>query len=414
MDDEPVWQWPAWKFGMKRDDLFTKLHDKYNTLSTPIQDREAFHHDVYEISSLASSKDEFHRLLADRKQQRLDELNRGLESASVEIIANPTLIGTEQWQYALQLFRARSLDSLVRYFSSYLPESHPWHSDVETDTETNSVRSDISNSRASSISSTDTDVNVNAGCGDATTIYLTDKVTLEPFPISTNVSSNTPLSPPSSTADDDSTVVSPTDLESHHDYLISHPTPSSRSMSFSGSESGRFCPHDLPRFEDCDDDEASEASEDPASPSTDMTDLDFVPIAHDDKDISTEHSDSQDTQSDAAAIAHSPSQCQPYDTCGGNVANGMDEDPDTPTPRPFLSSHDTSYITAKLSQQNRRSPSPSPKNRDQRRCPRTKRREATPPQVARSPCELLSRIQKPLTDTMRTRLTARKRIPTEL
>lgn len=398
---------------MKRDDLFTKLHDKYNTLSTPIQDPEAFHHDVFEISSLASSKDEFHRLLADRKQQRLDELNRGLESASVEIIANPTLIGTEQWQYALQLFRARSLDSLVRYFSSYLPESHPWHSDVETDAETNSVRSDISNSSASSMSSTDTDVNVNAGRGDATTFYLTDKVTHEPLTISTNA----PLSPPSSSADDDSTVVSPTDLESHHDYPIGHPTPSSRSMSFSGSESGRFCHHHLPRYEDCDDDddEASEVSEDPASPSTDMTDLDLVPISHDDKDISTEHSDSQDTQSDAAAIAHPPSQCRPHDTCDDTVADdGVDEDLDTPTPRPLLSSHETSYITAKLSQQNRRSPSPSPKNRDQRRYPRTKRREATPPQVARSPCELLSRIQKPLTDPVRTRLTARKRIPTEL
>ncbi|CAI4218544.1 unnamed protein product [Parascedosporium putredinis] len=89
--DDPGWSWPAWKFGMKREDLTTKLHDKYNTFPSSIQDPEAFHHDVFEI------------------------------------IAHPKLVGTEQWQYALQLFRTRSLDSLVRYFSSYLPESYLDH-----------------------------------------------------------------------------------------------------------------------------------------------------------------------------------------------------------------------------------------------------------------------------------------------
>ncbi|KAI5865705.1 hypothetical protein GGS23DRAFT_553863 [Durotheca rogersii] len=125
--DDPGWSWPAWKFGMKREELFTKLHDQYNTIAFSIQDPEAFHHDVFEISATANTTDEFHRLLADRKQQRLDELNQSLESASVEIIANPSLIGTRQWEHALQLFRTRSMDSLVRYFASYLPDDHPWH-----------------------------------------------------------------------------------------------------------------------------------------------------------------------------------------------------------------------------------------------------------------------------------------------
>ncbi|ORY55874.1 uncharacterized protein BCR38DRAFT_297361, partial [Pseudomassariella vexata] len=125
--DDPGSSWPAWKFGMKRDELFTKLHDQYNTFPSSIQDPEAFHHDVYEISNTASTTAEFHHLLADRKDQRLRELNNSLESASLEIIANPKLIGTEQWQHALQLFRTKSLDSLVRYFASYLPEDHSWH-----------------------------------------------------------------------------------------------------------------------------------------------------------------------------------------------------------------------------------------------------------------------------------------------
>ncbi|KAI2469574.1 hypothetical protein F4781DRAFT_393949 [Annulohypoxylon bovei var. microspora] len=129
--DDPGWSWPAWKFGMKREELFTKLHDQYNTIAFSIQDPEAFHHDVYEISNAASCADEFHRLLADRKQLRLNELNQSLESASVEIIANPNLIGTHQWQFAIQLFRTRSLDSLVRYFASYLPDDHPWHQSTD-------------------------------------------------------------------------------------------------------------------------------------------------------------------------------------------------------------------------------------------------------------------------------------------
>ncbi|KAH6884975.1 hypothetical protein B0T10DRAFT_493076 [Thelonectria olida] len=106
---------------MKREDLFTKLHGQYNTYPSPIQDPNAFHHDIFEISHKADSAAEFHHLARDRKQQRLRELNDALDSASFEIIANPRLIGTPHWQHAVQLFRTNSLDSLVRYFASYLP-----------------------------------------------------------------------------------------------------------------------------------------------------------------------------------------------------------------------------------------------------------------------------------------------------
>ncbi|KAI0474141.1 hypothetical protein GGR56DRAFT_696898 [Xylariaceae sp. FL0804] len=124
--DELDCSWPAWKFGMKREDLATKLHDQYNTIAFSIQDPDAFHHDVVEISHAACTTDEFHRLLDERKQLRLRELNDSLESASLEIISNPKLIGTQQWQLAVQLFRTRSFDSLVRYFSSYLPDDQGW------------------------------------------------------------------------------------------------------------------------------------------------------------------------------------------------------------------------------------------------------------------------------------------------
>ncbi|KAF3764267.1 hypothetical protein M406DRAFT_291320 [Cryphonectria parasitica EP155] len=134
MDDPPAWAepWPFWKFGLKQRDLNTTLHDRFNTITTPIQDSEAFHHDVFELSSKASDLAEFERMMEDRKALRLKELNGMLDDASFEIIGNPRLIGTEQWGLAIQLFRTKSLDSLVRYFSSYLPSDHPWHPDSDT------------------------------------------------------------------------------------------------------------------------------------------------------------------------------------------------------------------------------------------------------------------------------------------
>lgn len=112
---------------MKRDDLFTKLHDQYNTYQSSIQDPYAFYHDVFEISHEASSVAEFHYLICNRKYQRLCELNEALEFASLEIIGSPNLINTPQWECAVQLFRTNSLDSLVQFFTSYLSIDHHCH-----------------------------------------------------------------------------------------------------------------------------------------------------------------------------------------------------------------------------------------------------------------------------------------------
>lgn len=134
MDERAEWAepWPFWKFGLKQSDLHTTLHEKYNTIPSAIQDPEAFHHDVYELSTRADTRGEFEELMEERKMQRLKELNTMLEDASFEIIGCPRLIGTDQWVHAVQLFRTKSLDSLVRYFASYLPDDHPWHPDSDS------------------------------------------------------------------------------------------------------------------------------------------------------------------------------------------------------------------------------------------------------------------------------------------
>ncbi|KAK4174490.1 hypothetical protein QBC36DRAFT_39197 [Triangularia setosa] len=216
MDDpaETCWSWPHWKFGLRRDDLFTKLHDQYNTVPTPILDPEAFHHDVYEISNEASTADEFHSLLRERKQQRMRELNDSLESAAFEIIANPSLIGTDQWQHAVQLFRTKSLDSLVRYFSSYLPPDHPWYKDSASSSE---VGSSVDSFAPSHGSLFDDD--------DGLIMTMTD----EPLEFSTELDPVLPPSPRSMTMCSDSSVASP--IDDHHDYEAP-----SRTLSYSESE----------------------------------------------------------------------------------------------------------------------------------------------------------------------------------
>ncbi|KAH7175175.1 uncharacterized protein B0J16DRAFT_349657 [Fusarium flagelliforme] len=77
---------------MKTEDLFTKLHDQYKTYPAPIQDTEAFCHDISKISYEGQSTAEFDLLASHRRQQRLCELNKSHESASIEIIGNPNVI----------------------------------------------------------------------------------------------------------------------------------------------------------------------------------------------------------------------------------------------------------------------------------------------------------------------------------
>jgi len=233
--DDPCWSWPHWKFGLKREDLFTKLHEQYNTIPSSIQDPEAFHHDVYEISHEATSTDDFHRLLQDRKEQRLRELNESLESAAFEIIANPSLIGTDQWQYAVQLFRTKSLDSLVRYFASYLPSNHPWHKSASSSV------SDISSS-ADSLA-----ISHGSFFDDDGPIMTDEPLELE----SSSCNVVLPPSPRSMTTCSESLVNSPMDIP-HLEYDLNTLTPP-HTLSYSESEpdfqdedTSQPCDADLP------------------------------------------------------------------------------------------------------------------------------------------------------------------------
>lgn len=366
---------------MKREDLYSKLHDQYNTITSSIQDPEAFHHDVCEISHAASNPDEFHRLMADRKEQRLRELNETLESASLEIIANPTLIGTHQWQYALQLFRTKSLDSLVSYFSSYLPADHPWRS---SDADGHSEDGDALTTR-----STDSAVDVVDPFPSKPFLdeYDQEFLTDEPLTLSTIPASHLPPSPRSLTMYSNSSAASPIDL-SHGDYGL-HSWTSTRTPSFSESD-----PDVL---------------------------FQSGTLSHDEEDMETSQPDDSSVssvsmewearfRSDAAVRSegHGKSRNGPMAPAEreGQVAESTESE--TPTPRNEAEASD-SYISLRRTKSSISLGATSPLYthvlQEYARSSRKSRREGSrsPPRCARKTSPEIGRVRKPKSDPMRSR-----------
>lgn len=396
--DDPDLSWPAWKFGMKRDDLFTTLHDQYNTFTYTLQDPEAFHHDVYEISNHADTAEEFHRFMAARQRQRLSELQESLESLAVEIIANPKLIGSDQWQHALQLFRTKSFDSIVRYFASYLPDDyldrHGPCSMSSSFSETDSIRT--TSTKASSAS-------------DASS-FLDDDffphgtlITAEPGVLKTADIPPSPESEGSPAESADSPTFTSTD-------------PPSRSMSFSGPDSQRLSSRFVRRPHIHDDDDTSQSDECDTTVTSvcDSTETrsSFDPADEvDDKELPVHIVDGEEEDEDLPTAQFPEDDFCSFDSFDTpNPFNTITYDTlesDTPTPRQAAES--TCYLDYKSVVSSRKSPTPYQRSFC-RRSPSPvsllgRRREGSPTHdIRRSPEEALSKIQKqPLGDSIRRR-----------
>ncbi|PNY24356.1 Uncharacterized protein TCAP_05706 [Tolypocladium capitatum] len=413
--DDPGWAWPAWKFGMKRDDLFTTLHDRYNTFSYTLQDPEAFHHDVYEISRDADTSEQFHRLMADRQQQRLRELNESLETLAVEIIANPKLMGSAQWQHALQMFRTKSYDSIVRYFASYLPDDYlDRHESQSTSSYSSFSETDSIHTVSTKASSAD---DAHSFLGDDDFFPNGPVMTVEPCSFEHDAHHEGPLSPPQSeTTPSECSASSPSVADSP---AYSATNPPSRSMSFSGSESGHLGAELMRRRFDCHDDDETSQSDDCDTSATSVCD-------------STETRSSCDGVADMSEADDKSEACQPlyfddeefppaqypddeFDHLyTPSVSNHIIES-DTPTPRQETVAA-TSYMEYKsmaarrLPSPHRRSPSPhrrspSPKSHLVHRAMGNPARE-----VRRSPEEAMSKIQKSLQDPLRKRPKGKRRV----
>jgi hypothetical protein len=405
--DDPDIAWPYWKFGMKQDHLYTTLADQYNTFSFTIQDPEAFHHDVYEVSNDAATVDEFHSLMAARRTQRLHELNETLETLAVEIISNPKLMATDQWQHAIQLFRTKSYDSIVRFFASYLPDdylsAHDSYSTSSTFSETDSVKTTSTNT-----SSVDDGQDIMF----LEQPYCCDEEVLTEEPCSFEAIAKSkyipavdgPLSPPESEGPH-------SDLpESQHDELDDlryDDQPRSRSVSFSGSESGRFCPS-IARSSVLADEDDETSQSDAETASTSPSDLmDSHSSVGSLNENMEKHDlglvDASDDESDFSTAQLPEDEFDTFDSC-----DTLDSDTPTPRQEPPASSYieqktlatrsgyvEYKSLAARRLPSSRRSPSPSPTSLSSSRTIHPLGGPDAIHGTRRSPEEALSKIQKP-------------------
>lgn len=116
-------RWPAWKFGMRQDELFATLAKRCNSISLPVLDVDAFNRDVCDLSATAQDRDEFLHLLEERRDLRQKELLELWQLSFTQLAALPALLASSgtQWKDAVQIYHSHSLDSYVRFFASFLP-----------------------------------------------------------------------------------------------------------------------------------------------------------------------------------------------------------------------------------------------------------------------------------------------------
>ncbi|RCI13012.1 hypothetical protein L249_0467 [Ophiocordyceps polyrhachis-furcata BCC 54312] len=376
--DDPDRIWPAWKFGLRRDDLFTTLHDRYNTFNFTIQNPEAFYLDVSEIAHDADTADDFYRLLNLRRKQRLSELNESLKTVACEIVGNPRLMADEQWQHALQLFRAKSYDSIVRYFASYLPDNHDDFNDAQ------STSSGSSSSDADSIHTLST----KASSSDqiSSSLFLDDDYAHDPSePCSLHHDDLCEDGPMSETSSCVSSVDSPN---------MSPMNPPSRSMSFSGSDSGHIHALMSTHFGHGDDDESC-SLDDGASDSGlhhhSSTPHDAATVASHFQPQSHTPAPPQEDDGDEFPCTQFPEDQFDY----VDTVQQVDVlESDTPTPRQDATSAAAcSYVDYKSAVGRRRAPQRSP----------------SPKVSCRRVYETLSKVQKPVSDPLRKRLRGMRR-----
>ncbi|ROW13665.1 hypothetical protein VPNG_04639 [Cytospora leucostoma] len=126
--DHPERMWPAHEFGMDVMDLFHTLTKEFNTITMPMLDIEAFNRDVCEMATVAKDKQDFYRLLAERRDLRRQELLRMLRTAMHAIATDPGLLedkAVTAWGNAMQIAWWKSFDAYVGYFTGYLDDIEP-------------------------------------------------------------------------------------------------------------------------------------------------------------------------------------------------------------------------------------------------------------------------------------------------
>ncbi|KAI0402890.1 hypothetical protein F4802DRAFT_617311 [Xylaria palmicola] len=120
LDDE--WDWPCWKFGMGLNELFTTLHNQFNSWPAPIQDFKAFHSDVSEMLNTARTKEELFRALKAWGKKQSEEMARAGNDITLHLTAGRSMLPEEQWGYATRFFRTKSLDAMLLFLYTLLTD----------------------------------------------------------------------------------------------------------------------------------------------------------------------------------------------------------------------------------------------------------------------------------------------------
>ncbi|KAI1108579.1 hypothetical protein F5Y14DRAFT_456893 [Nemania sp. NC0429] len=115
--------WPAPKYGMEFDELFTTLNNRFNTYPAALQDFMAFHADVVELSHTADTKEALFSALELRKEQRSEELYKAWDDISIHLIGTPTTLTGEHWGLLVDSFRTKSLDRMLAFLFHFLSET---------------------------------------------------------------------------------------------------------------------------------------------------------------------------------------------------------------------------------------------------------------------------------------------------
>ncbi|KAL7916985.1 hypothetical protein ACQKWADRAFT_307924 [Trichoderma austrokoningii] len=158
------WYWPFDKFSLDPNDLFTTLHDRFNTKPSRLQSPAAFHKDVYECANISDTIDEFYSRLEQRKAQRIEEMSEAWDDIATLLIWSDVLScqscrdpetgeiemkpGTkndsvsQRWSALLDYRQSMSFDTLITFFDGYVRDKREekekrlrWTSWIDEDTE---------------------------------------------------------------------------------------------------------------------------------------------------------------------------------------------------------------------------------------------------------------------------------------
>lgn len=117
--DMPHHHWNYLNLGMEQEEMFTTLAPRFNVHTIHLLDADAWGRDVAFVSWQARDREEFFRLLQERRDERQKELAEILEKGLRETIGNIQSLPWHHWAYALDVKRFGSWDAVVCFFAEF-------------------------------------------------------------------------------------------------------------------------------------------------------------------------------------------------------------------------------------------------------------------------------------------------------